>query len=268
MMHHANVDRLWAFWQASMPNEGTLSRPYAGGSRFTTPEGTTISSSSPLSPFFNQGGLPYTPDTVASIQQFGYTYDGLDDPNIPVKRDVSEPRSRARRRRDDANRRHRAIATINKLYRGKSHDKGGEVYLARINYRAEEVERPSKIHVYLCNEFVGDIAVMAEPSKGPGSATLPLNKAFETCLRAGVTPDKIRDNVSVRITVHGKDMPLDAIKTIKLEVEHLDETPPASPSELPKIGNRRKFQGHLKPHGSWKPKRDEEGESLSCGQKG
>ncbi|KJZ68055.1 hypothetical protein HIM_12555 [Hirsutella minnesotensis 3608] len=249
MMHHANVDRLWALWQASKPDEASLSRPYAGGSRFSTPEGTMISSNSPLPPFFGQGRVAYTPDTVTSTQQFGYTYEGLENPVTPVnrKRDGYAPHSHDRRQ-NDVDRRRRAIAKINELYRGKSHDKGGNVYLAHINYRAEDIERPSRIQVYLCDQFVGDIAVMSQPSKGSLSAALSLNNAFRTCLRAGVTPDKIQDKISVKITTaHGKDIPLDAIKTITTEVENFDETPPASPNELPKIGNRRRVQGRLRP---------------------
>ncbi|EQL03417.1 tyrosinase 2 [Ophiocordyceps sinensis CO18] len=79
MLHHANVDRLWAYWQAMKPDEANLSGSYAGRARFTTPNRANIGPDSPLEPFRGQGGRPHTPNTVALIRDFGYSYEGLED---------------------------------------------------------------------------------------------------------------------------------------------------------------------------------------------
>ncbi|RCI16540.1 hypothetical protein L249_1799 [Ophiocordyceps polyrhachis-furcata BCC 54312] len=78
MLHHSNIDRLWAYWQAIHPKEAIFSESYRGGPRFTTPQGSTIGPDSPLAPFFGPGGKPHTSKTVLSIQQFGYSYEGLE----------------------------------------------------------------------------------------------------------------------------------------------------------------------------------------------
>ncbi|RDA88914.1 hypothetical protein CP532_5474 [Ophiocordyceps camponoti-leonardi (nom. inval.)] len=77
-LHHSNMDRLWAYWQAIHPKDVIFTQPYQGGTRFTTPQGSTIGPDSPLAPFFGSGGKPHTSQTVLSIQQFGYSYEGLE----------------------------------------------------------------------------------------------------------------------------------------------------------------------------------------------
>ncbi|KAM4055708.1 tyrosinase [Hirsutella rhossiliensis] len=235
MLHYANVDRLWALWQAANPNQAGLSRSYVGGSRFATPQGTTIRPTSPLAPFYGPGKQQLTANGVLSTHQFGYT-----DPN-PDK-DLEE-------------RRRRAVSIINDLYKGKDHEEKRKVYLAHISLRAEDVERPSTIKVFLCDQFVGDIAVMAEPSKGPVNAAIPLNPAIGACERAGVSKEEMRESISVTITTaDGRDVPLAKIKTISMEVEDFIEEPSATSGELPKISNRHKVPGHLKQHMPEKPK--------------
>lgn len=77
-LHHTNMDRLWAYWQAIHPEEATLSSSYRGRPRYRSPAGATITPDSPLDPFRGKDGKPYTPKSVASILDFGYSYEGLD----------------------------------------------------------------------------------------------------------------------------------------------------------------------------------------------
>ncbi|PHH79246.1 hypothetical protein CDD80_5330 [Ophiocordyceps camponoti-rufipedis] len=78
MLHHANVDRLWAYWQASFPKESIFNGSYSGGSRFTTPARTMIGPDSALAPFFGANNQAHTSKTVVSIKDFGYSYEGLE----------------------------------------------------------------------------------------------------------------------------------------------------------------------------------------------
>ncbi|RDA94965.1 hypothetical protein CP533_0124, partial [Ophiocordyceps camponoti-saundersi (nom. inval.)] len=78
MLHHSNIDRLWSYWQAIHPKDVIFTESYQGGARFTTPRGSTISPNTPLAPFFGPNGKPHTSNTVLSIQDFGYSYEGLE----------------------------------------------------------------------------------------------------------------------------------------------------------------------------------------------
>lgn len=78
MLHYGNIDRLWSFWQVIHPDQPFFQDSYQGGSRFTSRSGTIINSKSPLQPFFAPGGEVMTTESVASIQDFGYSYEGLE----------------------------------------------------------------------------------------------------------------------------------------------------------------------------------------------
>lgn len=78
MLHHANVDRLWAYWQFMREGDQAIfSGSYRGASRWDTPQGTVISTDTPLSPFADWDGNSHTTNSVQSIRDFGYTYDSL-----------------------------------------------------------------------------------------------------------------------------------------------------------------------------------------------
>lgn len=78
MLHHTNVDRLWAYWQAIRPDAATLDRQYRGYSRWPTPGGSTIDRNTPLNPFFKGDFSWHTSDSVASLKTFKYSYEGLE----------------------------------------------------------------------------------------------------------------------------------------------------------------------------------------------
>ncbi|KAF4589100.1 tyrosinase 2 [Ophiocordyceps camponoti-floridani] len=102
MLHHSNVDRFWAYWQALHPEDVIFTDSYRGQSRFTTPAGTTVGPDSPLAPFFGANGQAHTSKTVLSIKDFGYSYEGLE---YGAKSDSEIKQSAAR--------------MINKLYSGQ-----------------------------------------------------------------------------------------------------------------------------------------------------
>ncbi|KAL2041570.1 hypothetical protein N7G274_005952 [Stereocaulon virgatum] len=73
-LHHANVDRLFAIWQAIYPNSYTTSEVNAQGT-FTISPGTNDTLYSPLTPFHsNYNGTLYTSKTARYTRHFGYSY--------------------------------------------------------------------------------------------------------------------------------------------------------------------------------------------------
>ncbi|KAJ2972402.1 hypothetical protein NQ176_g7180 [Zarea fungicola] len=78
MLHHSNVDRLWAYWQAMHPEASTFNGRYQCLSRFSTLGGTLTSLDSPLQPFKQANGDWHTSNSVNSIKSFGYSYSGLE----------------------------------------------------------------------------------------------------------------------------------------------------------------------------------------------
>ncbi|KAI4122475.1 MAG: hypothetical protein LQ338_005800 [Usnochroma carphineum] len=78
-LHHANVDRLFALWQAIYPNATVTPQANAAGT-FTDAPGITEDVNTPLTPFrSDDNGHFWTSGTVWSTRTFGYTYPEIMD---------------------------------------------------------------------------------------------------------------------------------------------------------------------------------------------
>jgi tyrosinase len=171
MLHHCNVDRLWAYWQAIVPEHGIFQIPYLGGSRFSTPRGTVIGPDSPLQPFYKTSGDFHTTRSVEKIENFGYSYIGLEywektteemkqDSKKLVNRLYGPDNSEAlREARRSGNRRHR--------------------YFLRVQLERSEVEAPCQVKFCLRNIEVGSMVVMEQPTEGVIHGAFSIDNAME-----------------------------------------------------------------------------------------
>jgi len=77
-LHHANIDRLFAIWQALNPNAwiGNQVNPFG---TYGIPPGTNEDQFTPLTPFRNAQGFLYDSQSVRQISYFGYSYPELND---------------------------------------------------------------------------------------------------------------------------------------------------------------------------------------------
>ncbi|KAI8234162.1 Tyrosinase [Colletotrichum sp. SAR 10_86] len=73
-LHHTNVDRLIAYWQALHFENATMHFSYPSNQLFATPRGTITTPESPMMPFIGRGGEPLTSESVTQIRDWGYTY--------------------------------------------------------------------------------------------------------------------------------------------------------------------------------------------------
>ena len=80
-LHHVNVDRLFALWDAINPNQSFTSLNDGFGT-YTINPNTLETVSTPLKPFSSDDiGQWYTSTTSRSTSTFGYTYPEIDDWN-------------------------------------------------------------------------------------------------------------------------------------------------------------------------------------------
>ncbi|KAL9031397.1 MAG: hypothetical protein Q9196_000581 [Gyalolechia fulgens] len=78
-LHHANVDRLFALWQAVYPDSHVTPQVNTAGT-FTNDPGTTEDIDTPLTPFHSDdSGQLWAPATAWSTRTFGYTYPEIVD---------------------------------------------------------------------------------------------------------------------------------------------------------------------------------------------
>ena len=81
MLHHANVDRLFAIWQTIHPSTWVTNITAVTGTATIAP-GDMLSSNTPLTPFHSStNGTFWTSTTVRDTHIFGYTYPETADNN-------------------------------------------------------------------------------------------------------------------------------------------------------------------------------------------
>lgn len=227
-LHHANVDRLWAYWQYAKPEAATLVTEYSGSKRWASADGTKIDRKSPLTPFMQEDGTMHTADTVRSIEDFGYTYEGLEYWN----------KSPAQLKSD-------SIALINTMYgpkrskrRGVNPDAPTTRYFAKISVDAAELEKPCVIQVSMKGQGAGEMVVMAYPEKGIVNGGVALDDVLKVNgAMASLDRDKmLKKQIEISITMaDGSTRDAYNVSSLNVDIEEVHVTPPKRVTELPKI---------------------------------
>lgn len=232
MLHHANVDRLAALWQAAHPNDTYQSQTYASGGLYGTARGENVTAESPVKPFYRADGKTFhTGISTSSVEAFGYTYPELQG----LGSDQSHQQGGGG-----------ITWRINNLY-GNDYDDAkltGQDWFVEVAVNRSELELPCNIDVSLGEVFAGRVALLSMPMHGLAYAKVPLqssmrnlnlNKigrnAVERILRAQLRVDVRKGNGS---TVNTK-----GISGIKLNLAVMDVISHGSGSELTKFGNKR-----------------------------
>jgi tyrosinase len=200
MLHHTNVDRLWAYWQAIHPEHASFRLPYKGGARFSTPGGTIIGPDSPLRPFFKSETELHSTRSVEKISDFGYAYQGLE------YWEKSEAQMKVE-----------AKILINQLYGPTDtnsrllprQDVNGTIrYFANVQLEASEVERPCVVELFIGDVRAGSMFVMENPAKGFVHAGFPLDNTLEVAgmrdLLLADTLNAIQSSLQVSIVKVGR----------------------------------------------------------------
>ncbi|POR38793.1 Tyrosinase [Tolypocladium paradoxum] len=244
MLHHTNVDRLWAYWQAIKPDQDIFNNSYSGQSRFATRGGTIITPRSPLLPFFAQGRVAHTTDSVRSIRSFGYSYQGLETWKSPAQMG------------EDARK------LINRLYssstgsatrRSTCRGEAPQVrrYFARVHLDRVEVEKPCQLIFYLDGKQASSLVIMSQPAEGILAAGLPLDHVIQENgfleLSTNATVDAIKSTLTVKIVklthphhqADGSAIDNTKVPSLQVDLEDVVVTQPVDDNKLPKFGASR-----------------------------
>ncbi|KJZ73999.1 hypothetical protein HIM_06667 [Hirsutella minnesotensis 3608] len=234
MLHHAHVDRIWAFWQALRPDEDIFKNSYPGNPRFATKMGATINPDSPMQPFFQPSGAFHTSLTVRSIHKLGYSYEGLQaskGSQEQVKQDV--------------------MRIVNRIYGTgsvataslESNNQPEMRYVAQVRVNRTEVERPYRIDVLLDGKRAGSYVVPQGPAVGMEQGSFGLDSVKTGDAALAFDQDKTKgSNSTFAVEVvkasppDGSKIPLKDMSSLHVEVEAMEMTPPSTDKELPRYG--------------------------------
>jgi tyrosinase len=235
MLHHTNVDRLWAYWQFMKPQHATFARNYPGDARYSTPRGTSIGPTNPLKPFYSAPGKFHTSDSVKSIKSFGYTYEGLEY-----------------WRKSDSQMQKDATALINRMYAPGSSQKrkrsNGSTtrYFAQVKVDVEQIERPCAINIYTNTTNVGSFIVMKQPATGAFNGEFTLDKVADLVEAVLENPLQVIADLAMGLRVEitkpdGTVIPIDTVPSFELKLEEVEVIPAKSEIELPKFVEPEQF---------------------------
>ncbi len=162
MLHHNNVDRMWAYWEALHPDQQLFSGEYPGNSRWATPSNTMITTKSPLLPFRRSETEFHTPETVQSIYDLGYSYHGLEFRDS----DLAKRREEVTR---IVNGLQPQFARLSGRQSNQQPDRPRVMvtrYFAHISIELSEVERPCSIEMSMNETYAGNFVLLSMPASG------------------------------------------------------------------------------------------------------
>lgn len=211
MLHHANVDRLIALWQAIYPEASIFDIVDYENAIYGTAAGN-VSADSPLKPFYRPGGHFFTSNTVKDISTFGYSYPELQPTDSSghltqaelsayVKSQVNALYS------DDSV--HSGIPKV-KQFRGgsveaNSHDTGARLttWSVSISLNKSEIRLPATVSVNVSCETAGIMALLAIPNTGVEHSTINLDRTLYALNMTDTnrTIDSVRDYLSQTLQV-------------------------------------------------------------------
>lgn len=188
MLHHANLDRLIALWQAIYPDSIIFNITDSEGALYGTAAGT-VSADTPLKPFHNQDSSFHTSNSVRKISTFGYTYPELQMSNAednyvspddlsdfvrvkvnslysgePVAYSSSARRRLGPKRRSSSQPRRPPPAL--------------KAWSVAISVEKAEIPLPATVGCYIGDSLVGKMALLAIPAAGVTHSTIPLDAAL------------------------------------------------------------------------------------------
>jgi tyrosinase len=189
MLHHSNVDRLIAMWQAINYNESTMNTTGVSHGTFGTKDGSIVDADSPLKPFFDSKLNYYTSKSASQIKTFGYTYPEINDWSTTpeelaayVTVRVNDlygqgldtgPRSGPRRAKD--------IANSPKLV----------AYSAEIRVERSDVPLPCTIELRLADHVLGRMSLLGMPTCGMSYTSIPLGDALQALKLRDMSEDTL-----------------------------------------------------------------------------
>ncbi|TLS24934.1 hypothetical protein PpBr36_08557 [Pyricularia pennisetigena] len=277
-LHHCNVDRLVALWQTINHETTVFNGSVRTNGQFATAPGS-FTADSPLKPFYasTRPGDFHTTRTVADITRLGYTYPELLPPAgeavatredlgrlvssrvnalygsgvvVAQSEDAPTGTSRSvRRRRSDAGGADGIGIPDRKMRNGRARNKdrtgARRDYQLLVKATRELLELPCRIHVFVGDQPVGQVSLMASPTSGLSFTVLPLaevlaERGIDDWSEYAVLP-MLEKELKVEVRKYdGTKISARSVPGLDLEVQSRTYTPKKNNYEFPKFHTPKK----------------------------
>ncbi|KAK8014508.1 tyrosinase precursor [Apiospora arundinis] len=273
-LHHANVDRLYALWQAIHYNNTYQTQSRQMGPLYATPAGN-VTADTPLRPFHRSNDPTdfHTGKTVAAIATFGYTYPEINDWSLS-----SDETRKA------------VIAQVNQLYsnganglssappsrrgsprrRRRQQDQQqqqqqrqtSKEYYAKVSVQRADLQLPCTIRIMLGDEKAGQVSLLSMPTSGQTHGEVPLTRALDRALASSGSSPSAKNNNKALISdtkfvasklsqlfhveiqqADGTVIPVESVPSLSVEVEGADVVAASHIEEFPTYGAVTRLSG-------------------------
>ncbi|KAL8870337.1 MAG: hypothetical protein Q9174_003596, partial [Haloplaca sp. 1 TL-2023] len=259
-LHHANVDRLFALWQAVYPSSRMVPQVNAVGT-LTTDPGTLEDINSPLTPFHSdENGTFWTSATAWSTRRFGYAYPEIIDWGVTRSQLASNVKSRLNALYNPTNRiSTRSILSDTSTNMALSPNAMDAQWFANIRIDKEAASSPFFVHIFLdaaptdpetwsfASNLVGSHSVVDSNILGPTESKdqiygqIPLNHALLAAGESDLSPNQVVPLLTSRLTWRLQavdDSPLDVgeVPSLKIHVVGQEVRQREADDEFPEYG--------------------------------
>ncbi|KAK7991803.1 hypothetical protein PG988_000597 [Apiospora saccharicola] len=262
-LHHANVDRLYALWQAINYNNTYQTQSRSIGPLYATPAGD-VTADSPLKPFYQGDDSTsfHTGKSVAALATFGYTYPEINDWSL-----------------SHAETRKAVVTQVNQLYsngangisssrrrrvqqqdrRRQQQQDPTKEYYAQISVERAELQLPCTISVMLGDDKAGQMSLLSMPTSGVTHAEVPLTRALNRALASDTAAAKnkammmsdakfVTSKLSKLFQVEirkadGTVIPTESVPSLSVEIQGEEVVAASRIDEFPKYGAVTKLAG-------------------------
>ncbi|KAK3316253.1 hypothetical protein B0H66DRAFT_576217 [Apodospora peruviana] len=262
MLHHTNLDRLIAMWQAIHYNSSMFTTTGVSNGQFATPPGAVTTPDSPLKPFFDENGNFHTSNSVRNITTFGYTYPEINDWSKTPDQLATYVRAQVNRLYGPESTGGQPITSPTSID-GKKHygapppapPAPGRYYTASLQVNRSDIPLPLTVNLAVSRITVGSLSLLSMPCEGMASASIALQDVVVLGDGSGglnvtiqsMTAEKARSylqqSLSVDIRMNdGTTVPVSKVQSLQIQVEVMDFFAPAvdhngSASAFPSFGN-------------------------------
>lgn len=265
MLHHTNVDRIWAYWETMHPEQRLFTGEYLSRSRWATPENTTITTKSPVQPFRRSESEFHTSESIQSIYDLGYSYPGLENKqgsSEEKKQEITRiinglgPKAALSERRRPSQRPGRPQTARTR-------------YFAHLTVELSEIMRPCSIELSMNGTYAGNFVLLAMPAAGTVHGEVALDAVYSTLRgkNSSVVLDTLEswlevDIIKVRLLAgyssyyscmikygptddesqgDGSKLAVADIPSLGIQIEQVQVTAPRSDIELPAYSGSKIF---------------------------
>ncbi|KAK3311781.1 hypothetical protein B0H66DRAFT_609094 [Apodospora peruviana] len=245
-LHHANIDRYFAMWQAIYYTGNMFNGSFPGLPTFGTAEGP-VTADSPLKPFLDSANTFWTSNSSSSTRPFGYTYEGLEDWAMSAP-DLAKQVTAL------VNRQYGETETTKKKMVRRQQQKQEKDYAVEIKVDRADLPLPCAIEVRVDTpavqgQLVGEFALLAMPTAGVAYANIGFdNIDLNVHIPASEMVAALKENMRVVIknAENGTTVPPESVRSLAIEIQDRDVTAPQSEDEFPVYGKMTSWPVDIK----------------------